>query len=297
MAKIKKKTAIELANICLWAYDFDETTEAARTLFGGKTPLQTIEVHDNEPTPTSFAAILEYERTVVIAFQGTITEFGVDGQFAFSSLKDWIQNFKVKQVETNKSGLPGKVHFGFLKQLNLIYEKVKLNIPGGKSKNIVLAGHSQGGAMAILATKRLQLEGYKVKETYTFGAPRSADRRFATTITTPVFRVEFGHDIVPHVPPALKHQTLLSDGLSLLGGLIDLPGPLEAFLKLTKKMRENSYQSIGALTYGSETGDLLTDLDAKQEAAQFKKRKRKLFAAGKSLGAHHRLANYISMFQ
>ena len=297
MARLKKNTAIDLANICLWAYDFDETSHGARTLLGGEAPIQTIQVHDNDSTPTSFAGILEYERVVVIAFQGTITEFGIDGQFSFSSLKDWIQNFKVKQVETDKSGLPGRVHFGFLKQLDLIYEKVKLSIPSGTRKPIVLTGHSQGGAVATLATKKLELDGYKVKETYTFAAPRPADRRFATSIGSPIFRVEFGQDIVPHVPPTVKSRSLFTDGLGLIGQHIDLPGPLAAYLKLTKKLRDNSYQSIGALTYGSETGEYLTDLDAKQEAALFKKRKRKLFAAVKSLGAHHSLANYISMFR
>ena len=83
---------------------------------------------------------MEYESVVVIAFQGTITEFGIDGQFAYSSLKDWIQNFKVKQIETSRSCLPGKVHFGFLNQLGLIYEKIKLSVPSGTKKPLVLTG-------------------------------------------------------------------------------------------------------------------------------------------------------------
>lgn len=296
MARIKKSTAIDLANICLWAYDFDDTAHA-KTSLGGEEPIQTIEVHDNDLIATSFAGILEYEKVVVIAFQGTITDIAFDGHFSFSTLKDWIQDFKVKQVATDKSGLPGRVHLGFLKQLDLIYEKVKLSIPSGKRKPIVLTGHSQGGAVAALATKRLEMDGYKVKETYTFAAPRPADRRFASAIKTPVFRVEFGQDIVPHVPPTLKSQSLFTKGLAVLGGLIDLPKPLEAFLKLSKRVRNNSYQSVGVLTYGTEKGELQSDLNAKQEAALFKKRKRKLLGAGKSLGAHHRLANYISMFK
>ena len=54
------------------------------------------------------------------------------------NLKNWIPNFKVKQVDTTKSDLLGKVQFRFLDQLGLIYEKVKVSVPSGTKKPIVL---------------------------------------------------------------------------------------------------------------------------------------------------------------
>jgi len=293
--KINKKTARRLANICLWAYDFDESSEKTRLNFDGEDPIQTIEVHDAQEIPTSFAGIVEYEKFVVIAFQGTITDVEFDGNFSFSTLKDWIQNFKVKQIGRSKTGLPGEVHFGFNKQLKLIYEQVKLKIPGGTKKPLILTGHSQGGAIAALATKKLQLDGFKIKQTCLFAAPRPGNKTFAKSITTPVFRVEFGHDLVPHVPPTLQHSGFFSKSLGLLASLIDLPQPLEALRKMISKVKSNSYHSVGELTYGNETGELLTNLDSKAETALFKKRRRKLLAAGKTLASHHGLANYIGM--
>ena len=296
MAKLKKKTAIELANICLWTYDFDDQTFESRTLFGGESPLKSIEVHDNKTTPTSFAAILEYQEVVVIAFQGTITEFKRDGHFSLPTLMDWIKNFDVKQVETNESQLPGKVHSGFLSELNLIYSKVESSIPRNPDKPIVLTGHSQGGAIAVLAAKRLEQSGHEVKEVYTFGAPRPANQEFVASLNTPVFRVEYGSDLVPHVPPTANKQSLFMRAIGWVGQLKDAPAPLQALATMVEKLQDSNYQSIGELTYANADGGYQTDLDEKQEGSLLSKRRLGLAAAGSKLASDHGLENYIKMF-
>ena len=295
--KINKKLAVRLAKVCLWAYDFDESREDELLAFNKRAHIKDICIKDTQSTPTSFAAIVECEDIVIVAFQGTITEFGLDGVFRLDTLVDWIQNFKVKQVPDAKSQLPGNVHFGFLKQLNLIYDQVvaQLKILGSK-KRIVVTGHSQGGAIANLATKRLLDDGFMIQTTYTFAAPRAGDASFAKSISSLVHRIEFGLDIVPHVPPLTNQQSLF--GTFLLGILkeVDLPGPLNALASLTKKIKKNSYQSIGSLTYRAEDGNLQPNLTRSQERKLFKARKRKLILAGKRLVRHHGLENYINMF-
>lgn len=292
---INKKTAVWLANVCLWAYDFDEAREND-LLLNGEAPLQTIDLADGKTPATSFAGIVEYNKVVVVAFQGTITEFGRDGVFRFDSVVDWIQNFKIKQLPTSVTGLPGKVHDGFYDQLDLIYDIVKMSLPGGKNKPLIITGHSQGGAVAILATKKFTDDGFKVKETYTFGAPRPGDSAFAKSVATPVRRIEFGQDLVPHVPPMLKQGGLFGSGLAALGAVFDLPPLLKALSKLVKRIKKTSYVSVGTLTYRSDDGKLMADVDAATEDKLFKKRKRGLVAAGKSLASHHGLAQYIRMF-
>ena len=76
-----------------------------------------------------------------------------------------------------------------------------------------------------------------------------------------------------------------------------MPEPLEAFRKLLNKVKQNSYQSVGTLTYSNGSGNLETDLDTKQEDHLYKQRKGDLLGAKKTLGTHHSLINYISMFE
>jgi len=293
---LNKRMAVRLAKVCLWTYDFDETRETELLEFNGQAPIRDSQIMDRRKVPTSSAGIIEYQDVIIVSFQGTITEFGLDGVFRFDTLIDWIQNLRIEQLKTSSTGLPGLVHEGFFSQLDLIYDQLKSALPVGGNKPIVVTGHSQGGAIATLATKRLQNDGFRVKETYTFAAPRAGDVVFARSVRTPFHRIEFGHDIVPHVPPLLTQSTLFGSGLAALSRHFDLPDILEALGKLTKRLKKKSYQGVGKLTYRSEGGKLMSDLTAAQEKKLFTPRKRKLILAGKRLIRHHGLDHYIGMF-
>ena len=92
------------------------------------------------------------------------------------------------------------MHKGFANQLHLIYPKLMTELKKEPAKPIYITGHSQGGAVAAIATKAFVNDGLPVAATYTFAAPRSGDATYASSITTAVHRLEFGDDIVPHVP-------------------------------------------------------------------------------------------------
>jgi len=293
---IDKKLAVRLAKACLWAYDFAPSRKAELLKVRGKLPKRVVKVEDEQRVHTSFAGVMEYSDIVVVAFQGTITEFGLDGEFRLDSLIDWIQNFRVKQLKTTETELPGLVHEGFFRQLQLISEQVADALPKQGNKPIVVTGHSQGGAVATLATKLLKDQGFPVRESYTFAAPRVGDAAFSRSVKTPVHRVEFGDDIVPHVPPTLAHGSVLGRGLSSIGRLFELPKVLQAVQDLVKRLKKQSYVGVGKLTYRDEGGKLLTDLTASQEKALFAKRKARLLIAAKDLVEHHHLPHYIGMF-
>ncbi len=291
---INKQLAVRLGKICMWVYDFNPVRKAELLTFRNKLP-QVTKIEDDQDH-TSFAGIVEYTDMIVVAFQGTITEFGVDGKFRMDSLIDWLQNFRVKQLKTSKTKLPGLVHEGFFSQLDLIADKVVNALPTQGNKPIVVTGHSQGGAVATLATKRLADLGFPVREAYTFAAPRSGDAAFVKSIKTPIHRIEFGDDIVPHVPPTLALGTFLTDALAKIPAFA-VPDVLKSYQGLTKKMSTRSYVGAGRLTYGSEGGDLLADRTAAQEQSLFKKRALALMFAGKDLVEHHHMPHYIDMFR
>lgn len=292
------QTALRLAKVCQWAYDFEEDFEGELLEFDGDLPTeQEIQIFDSQRIPTSFAGVVEYSNVVILAFQGTITEFGRDGEFRIDSLIDWIQNFKVELVSTEQSGLPGNVHKGFLSQLDLVYETVVDVLRTSRGKPILVTGHSQGGAVAFLATRRLIQDGFNVEATYTFGAPKAGDAKFVKSINTPCFRVEFGNDIVPHVPPSLKSSKFFANAISVIRKFIDLPDTLVAFEKLSKQISKTGYATAGSLIYGSPNQELLVSPDVKTESKLETKRRRSLLRSGKKLLGHHGIANYISLFR
>jgi hypothetical protein len=295
MMAIDKKMAIRLAKVCQWVYDFSPSKKAELLKFRGKLPQRTRQIRDDKSVRTSFAGVIEYPDIVVVAFQGTITEVALDGEFQSDTLIDWINNFRIKQLPNTKTNLPGLVHEGFFEQLDLIAEKVMNALPKDGNKPIVVTGHSQGGAVATLATKLLADNGFPLRESYTFAAPRAGDADFAKSVKTPVYRVEYGDDIVPHVPPTLDHGSVISDVLSLVPSFA-LPEMLRSFKKLVNRIKDQSYVGVGKLTYRNEEGDLLADRTAAQEKALFNKRKFQLLSARKDLVEHHHLPHYIDMF-
>ncbi len=291
---IDKKLAVRLAKACLWVYDFAPAKKAKLLRVRGKRLMRVVKIEDDQ-NHTSFAGVMEYSDIVVVAFQGTITEFGLNGEFRLDTLIDWIQNFRVQQLKTTRTRLPGLVHKGFFGQLDLIADQVCDALPKQGNKPIVLTGHSQGGAVATLATKLLKDRGFPVRESYTFAAPRSGDAVFRKSVTTPVHRVEFGDDIVPHVPPMLADGNLLVNSLSLVPRRF-VPKVLRALQDLLKRLKKQSYVGVGKLTYRDEDGKLLTDRTLAQEKTLAKRRTTRLLFAGKDLVNHHHLEHYIGMF-
>lgn len=276
--------AKQLAKISLWVYDFDDDALIADH---GVAPA-TVRIQDDRQPPTAFAGVVNYPDRIVVAYQGTITNRTT------AAVMDWLQNFRIHLIDSDRSGLPGKVHEGFFGQLDAIHGKVVAELAKAPGKPLYVTGHSQGGAVAALATKRLELSGFTVTETYTFAAPRPGNSDFGASIVTPVFRFEFGNDIVPHVPPILTDFG--STAWSLLKLAAAASEPIARLLRLAEEASGLRYCSDGLLTYRAVDGTLQRDLTAAQESALLRDRVMKLLKAGATLGEHHHLSNYIGMF-
>lgn len=233
---------------------------------------------------TSVACVVSYPDKNIVSYMGTKTEFS-SPENAGQSISDWAKNVEFvpvnfsmtkKQLGLGDSNeevqLAGRVHNGFLKELRAIQEKViaELEKNGGKDRPLYITGHSQGGAEAALATSAFLKGGFDVKATYTFAAPRSGNKAVADAISgIPIYRIEFGNDIVPHVPTTyLSHQILkfaeservaqfIIDGLIGLGLKIK---PLDQF------DAEHHFVGAGRLCYGNnETRTLRVDISAEEE--------------------------------
>jgi hypothetical protein len=118
----------------------------------------------------------------VLVFRGT------------KGLETWLSNLTTFQVRWPGGGM---VHSGFKKEFFRVWPEVaetleEIDLP------LFIAGHSLGGALALLAAS-LQTP----RAVFTFGCPRVGDGVFAARLSDiPVYRIASLRDIVTGVPPS-----------------------------------------------------------------------------------------------
>jgi triacylglycerol lipase len=305
-----------LLEICRFTYaaGFDDAENAGDkqdalswiNRVGGLAAAEPVILHGSK---TSVACIAPYPDRNIVAYMGTRTQFDTLGN-ALDSIKDWSQNFEALLVpfkladehlgaghpdNVDKDNLGGRVHDGFLEELCAVQGQVVAALAdlSGRGRPVYVTGHSQGGAEAALATRALLAAGFPVAATYTFAAPRPGDQEFTRSVpgTLPVHRIEFGDDIVPHVPPTLiaRRAREIARDLERLPFLADDANDL---LELVQKASEQqSFAGLGTLCYGShKTRALRVDMSAEQEAALFYDRLWSLVRHPERWAEHHHLA-------
>lgn len=145
---------------------------------------------------------LEISGTRGIVAQGrgaTIVSFAGTDPMAFAN---WITNLNV-------GARPRDLHRGFEAAIEAVWGDLVAALKScDAAQPLFVAGHSLGGALAIIAAERLQREaGIVATAIYTFGAPRAGSRSFAhdyiaSGLGPRTFRLVHGLDIVPSLPPS-----------------------------------------------------------------------------------------------
>ena len=263
-------------------------------------------LNDGKTPSTSVACVVAYPDKHIVSYMGTKTEFNTLNE-AMESIDDWAKNVEALLVpfkltaeqlgldHPDKNSLGGRVHNGFLEELGAVQAKVvrELLNHGGKNRPLYITGHSQGGAEAALGTRALLAGGFPVVATYTFAAPRPGDEAFSRSIpaTLAVHRIEFGDDVVPHVPPALSSKNVRA----IVEGLLKiplLPEHVKNLLNFLERTSERAgFAGVGRLCYGNhETKALRVDISAEQEIALFNSRLIGLVSNPKHWAEHHHLA-------
>ena len=90
----------------------------------------------------------------------------------------------------------GRVHSGFWLAYKSIEPEVEKALKDKDNLPLIVAGHSLGGALAMISALRL---GSEVSEIYTFGAPAIATIGVMRRIEAPIYRFVNSGDIVPRV--------------------------------------------------------------------------------------------------
>ncbi len=143
----------------------------------------------------AFAAYDAETDSTIVSFRGT------------AGLKDILQDAKLILDPAANFG-EGRVHRGFSQQTNALIPDI-INYLGtfNVGSNILVAGHSLGGADAMLFTAHANRHHFPVAQLHTIGQPRTGNAAFvnsfeSSSAQTNYVRVVNNHDIIPAVPPA-----------------------------------------------------------------------------------------------
>lgn len=118
------------------------------------------------------------------------------------SRSDWLHNFDF--AVTPYKNMPSKwyAHAGFVRLWKSAADEIMKAIDGRIPR--IVAGYSQGGALATLAHEAILWESGIQPETITFGSPRVV---WASRKVLPRFSGVFNYrnrgDIIPHLPPVI----------------------------------------------------------------------------------------------
>ena len=115
--------------------------------------------------------------SVEVAFRGTVSE---DGSGERTSA-NWATNLDAKAAPLLAQEFQDvRVHRGFQEAYEAVHPRLLawLEASDARSQELVLAGHSLGGALSTLAAVKLQHLGSRVSAVVTFGSPRVGHEGF-----------------------------------------------------------------------------------------------------------------------
>ncbi len=144
--------------------------------------------------------------------EAVVAKFGQDVAVAFrgsSELDDWFRDARF--LTRTHAGIPGRVHGGFLSCVLEIFASLFSEIKANRGPDgfIKIAGHSKGGAEAMIFAAMLRASGdWRTNAVHAFGAPAVGDPMFAReydhALGLVTFRHVYGSDVVARAPIWLR---------------------------------------------------------------------------------------------
>ncbi len=133
-----------------------------------------------------FEEIKENKSTQYISIRGILTLSNIASDFNFALTKD------------KKSSI--NIHKGFKIEAQALYKKISPYLK--KENDIIITGHSMGGAISAVLGLYLMIDGYKVKSITTFGQPKVFDNLiFRKYSKLPLLRIIYENDLICQLPP------------------------------------------------------------------------------------------------
>jgi hypothetical protein len=190
-----KKTAL-LALIESFSYDHEEEKQKLEETLNSL-DLQLEKTFDNNGTQAILVSS-KINNMLILAFRGTES----------NSIKDIKADAKAKSTECETGG---RIHSGFKEafEQTAIDIQTTLDEAPYNSLPLFISGHSLGGALATIATKKLTHQA-GIAACYTFGSPRVGDEDWIENIRSPIYRLVNAADCVTMLPPGTEAITITS---------------------------------------------------------------------------------------
>jgi pimeloyl-ACP methyl ester carboxylesterase len=134
----------------------------------------------------AFLAKRDSDNMAVLAFRGTEKE----------DPRDIITDLDARFYKDEKGA---KIHDGFYRAFKCVEQDIHSEVEKIKDCSLYVAGHSLGGALALIATRALDSDN--LAACYTFGSPKVGNEEFDDDIKPPIYRIVNAFDIVPFSPP------------------------------------------------------------------------------------------------
>ena len=233
--------------------------------------IETFNLNDTQ----AFLASREDDKTAVLAFRGTEASQWGDVK---TDIKAWTKN----------SADGTKIHTGFADAFEPVEEGIKTAVLNScKEHSLYITGHSLGGALAIIATEKLEKTGVKIAACYTFGSPRVGNQEFGEKIKAPVYRLVNAADGVPRIPPSGEVMRLI---IFILG----FTRVLKPFAHLLQK-KFSGYKHYGDMRYLTACNSEMSNLKLLENPGWIDRSRRffrrwmthNLFISGKDHGIDH----------
>ncbi|PCR92888.1 lipase [Pseudomonas fluorescens] len=192
----------------------------------------------NESTDTQ-AFITHNDELILIAVRGT-AEIIADG----------LRDADALQVPFKEGD--GQVHRGFYEAAQKAYDfTVKYLEKFYTGQNLLICGHSLGGAITLLLSEMLRRrpEGYNI-QLYTYGAPRAGDADFVKAAADLVHHRMVNHnDPVPSVPGSWMNTKADIYGTGAALTFVNVPVGLSVFVAGITNWTGEAYDHHGSLRH------------------------------------------------
>jgi len=230
----------------------------------------------NSAGTQAFLAKRDEDKVAVLAFRGTEAD-------AKDIKTDLNARFYVR------NGV--KVHTGFRDAFEAVETELKKAVGELRDHSLYVAGHSLGGALALIATRTLNCDN--LAACYTYGSPKVGDQEFGDAIKPPIYRIVNAADAVPRVPPGWPLEILI-----VAAHFVPLPYLRDWLVRVLQGLR--GYRHHGDMRYLSACKEDFGDLRVVSNPDQFD---RAVWLVKRVLGNYatvfldHRIADYCAKLE